>query len=151
VVEDAHEVLGRLDQVSAKMDLIYLRMIDDGRARDRRIRFSQFAIALAMMFGLGGLVVGVRGQQAQDRSNRTIAGSRTAACEQFNRQTVAARAGTVASAETFANELAPPPRTAEIEARFAKLVEDETTTAARQFPLRDCSPAGIAAYLRLPS
>lgn len=160
----------QLDGLAGQMRAVEATMVEENIKRDKRIRTNRIAMILlgiALVIALAVAVVATkRAADAQDAADDAatalaaykteIAASRVASCQQFNiqnkREIEAAIYGSHGFVETLAtisrSNPNPPPDLEERIDRFRRQFnssQDEIIRAGH--PDRDCTPAGIEAYL----
>lgn len=134
------QLLERIDRANASLDALRKELRDKIRRRD-------FLTGCAIFAALVGLCLGGYGIKVQRDAHHETKAARRAACVQYNRQQDDAIAGSAAHDIVLAEILVPEPRTpAQTEdVRDAlQQLHDADLQAHRK---RDCSDAGIAAFL----
>lgn len=114
----------------------------------RRLSVTRFALWIAAVLTVVALVIAVIGIHAQVSSTNNTRHARVAACDQYNGQQSQGIVASDAHDVVEAANIAPLPRTPAVAKRVEAYLKQEHTTAVKGHPLRNCSLAGIAKYLR---
>lgn len=146
----------RLDALATVTAEVREELVRENIKRDKRIRTNRMAMIVLSVVAVIGVAVGFSGKQDAHAAKRELhianaqtEASRKASCEQYNRQQDAAITFAEHHDQVLADQIAPPPRSPQDE-----IAVDQALAALNQDSIdghqhRDCSPAGIAAYLNL--
>lgn len=150
--------LGKLGDLAGSID--GKLAVAEARSRHRSILLL-LAIGLALVIGVSGVLYAWSAHGSADsarkEARRAAAAlvaykadtqkARVASCQQYNVQQQHSIAASDVHDQIEANAISPPPRSAGDEAAVEKALGAEHNAALLSFKLRDCSAAGIAAYL----
>lgn len=155
------DIIGRIDRLSESVDRLAVEYSTENLKRDERIKASQRAIRwaigvaafglvvalVAVSAGLWGITVGNRSAHNLHESQQATQVARIASCMQSNRQQTDNVAAQIKLSEDFVAALTAGTTRPEIAARAAAFNKAHDDLIRHAYPLRDCSPAGVAAFL----
>lgn len=137
-------LLARLDGVQASID---------GVREDlkHRIRTTRRAVVAALVVAVVGLAVGALGVRAQINATNNTRRARVASCQQYNRQQKAQADAEVKQSEDFVTQLTKGSTDPRVADRVKSYNREHDRLIRRSHSSRDCTPAGIRAYLQSPA
>lgn len=146
------QIIAELVAVNAALDGVRDDMEREGFKRDVRIRTNRRATTAAIAAAVIGIAVGLYGIHAVADANAQRRQRTVAACLQANQQTDRSITAAVATSDNFIDYLGNAAK-ANPKTDLTKLQQfvDGSKAAqhaviAKNYPKRDCSPAGLAAY-----
>lgn len=159
------ELEGRLDALLQSTESVRVEIQKENKKRDVRIRTNRIAtfaaIAAAVVgIGIGGIGVSTghdasasarHANAALAHTNAILATSRKASCDSLASQATQTRAGQKRQIRILVTALTKgAPNTPDVRQQIAdfELAYDKEVNVDN--PVRDCTPRGIACYLKLP-
>lgn len=162
-MEADNDLNARLDSLANVTERVRAELERENIKRDKRIRTNRMAMIVLSVVACLGVGVGFSSRQdahaarhearvAQHElhiANAQTQASRKASCQQYNDQQDKFVVGDRQHALTLVKHLAPPPRDAKTQGLVDDYLRDDNKTSVQTHKHRDCTPAGIAAYLNL--
>lgn len=159
---DDEQELDRIDALRDSTNRIADRLDEEGRKRDERITAANKASGRSRTLGIIGMCVGAFGlivaivavviaalatHDLHIASHATTA-ARIASCQQYNVQQQNAITHELRGNEILANNIAPPPRSDKTQRAVEVFLAQQRAESLAGHPYRDCTPDGVADYLR---
>lgn len=141
------DLLAKFQEVCTELADLRVAYAEEARKRDVRILTNRVLTGVAIVAAAVASWVGVAGIQEQDRTNRATDVARITSCVKQNADTLTDAQHVKDDFVTFIDLVFPGPRSPTVEARIASGIVTYDRAIDSHRKLRDCSPAGVKAYL----
>lgn len=135
------------DDLAAQLDRVCSELAELRQTYRRSLRVGRVLIGAAMLVAVLAAWVGVAAIRQQDRTNRQTDAARITACLNQNAATSDDVRGVKSDQATFVDLLFPPPHSPSVQKRIDAGLKIYNAGVDAHHKLRDCSPAGVHAYL----
>lgn len=146
--ENEDELAAQIEKLDDSLEAVHKTLKIEGVKRDKRIRSNRILTIFAVAIAVVGIWVGVQGVNAVNDSNAERDQAREASCQQYNKQQDVQISAEMAQSHDFVKALAGGSTDPDVQAKVDLYNKEHDALISKSHPRRDCSPEGIAKYLK---